>query len=102
MPELSKVQLGLESVAGTLVAATHILDIEGGASIEWLDDPYLPNYNTGVAQKTMQNAFVRSTASRLTVRDTPCSFQLLTYLLQMAVKAVTGPATSFPFPLPSP
>ena len=101
MPELSKVQLGLESIGGTLVAATHILDCEGGASIEWLDDPYLPNYTTGIAQKTMQNAFVRSTASRLTLRDTPCSFQLLTYLLNMAVKAIVGPATAFAFLLPT-
>lgn len=101
MPELSKVQLGLESVAGTLVTATHILDCESGATIDFLDEAKLPRYQTGIAQPTIQHAYIAGTAARLTVRDTPCSFQLLAYLLNMATKAVVGPATSFPFPLPT-
>ena len=101
MPELSKVQMGLESVAGTLVAATKMLDIEGGAELELLDEVRLPRYVNGIAQPTMQNAFMGGTASRLTVKDTPCSFQLLAYLCNMAIKAVVGPATAFDFPLPT-
>lgn len=101
MPELSKVQLGLESVAGTLVPATHILDCEGGATLDFLDEVQLPRYLTGVAQPTIQNAYIAGTAARLTVKDTPCSFQLLAYLCNMAIKAVVGPATAFAFPLPT-
>ena len=103
MSELSMIQMGLEGsgTPGTLVPATYKIDAEGGGTYEFLDDVAFPQYVQGIAQPTIQNAYARSTGTRLTIWDTPCSFQLLAWLLNLSVKTVVGPATSFPFPLPT-
>jgi hypothetical protein len=96
----NKVQMGLESVAGTLVAATRMWD--GEAEFEFLDEIVTPEYMSGEPGGAVEDAFIAGTGSRLTLKDTPASFQTLAHLLNMGVKAVVGPATSFPFTFPIP
>lgn len=96
----SSIAMGLESQAGTLVAATHKWDGEG--EFEFLDKIEMPKYLTGEPGQTVEDAFISGTGSRLTLKDTLASFQTLAYVLNMAIKAIAGPATSFPFVLPVP
>jgi hypothetical protein len=98
----TSLQMGLETAIapGTLVAATHKWD--GQAEFEFLDKVETPEYLTGEpGAKTVEDAFISGAGSRLTLKDTPTSFQQLVYLLNMGVKLIVGPVTSFPFTFPT-
>ncbi len=101
--KLSAIQHGLEVTPGTGVAATWKWPGEG--ELEFEDKVVRPPYMTGEAgQGAAQDVFVAQAGTKVTLNDTPCSGELLVYLLNIAVKGIAtgtgiGPYTwDFPFP----
>ena len=92
-------QLGLEAIAGTLVPATY--KWSGKALLKFLDKLHEGDYATAEAGGAVEDIWPASTGSELTLVDTDFSVELGIWLLNMGVKAVVGPATSFPFTLPT-
>lgn len=100
--KVNKIQHGLESTAGTLVAATfkHL----GSGELEFIDKvvPLGFNYNLGAHSGIVEPTAIAQTGSRLTLSDAPFSTEAMIWLGNMGIKTVAGPATSFPFTFPVP
>lgn len=96
----TKVQMGLQSTLDTGVAATHIW--AGEAEFDFLDQIAEEQFLSGEPGGAIEDTNIRGTGSQLTLKDTPSDFYTLIYLLNTSVKAIAGPATSFPFPYPVP
>lgn len=97
---LATIQHGLESVAGTLVAAT--FKYPGTGTLVFEDKVERPGYLTAEAgENTIEDSFVSQTGTTLNLNDAPCSVELLAYMLNIGVKSVPGPASSFAFAFPT-
>lgn len=99
--KLNKIQMGLESTAGTGVPAT--FQWKGNGKFKFLDAVQTPefDYATGVLGGNVEGAFIGDTGSELTLADTDMSAENLIWLLNQAVKSVPGAATTFAFTFPS-
>lgn len=97
---LTTIQHGLESVPGTLVAAT--FKYPGTGTLVFEDKIERPGYLTAEAgEGTIEDAFVSQTGTTINLNDAPCSVELLAYLLNIGVKSVPGPTSSFAFTFPT-
>ncbi len=96
----TNIQMGLQSTLDSLVAATHEWD--GQAELAFDDEIVEEEYAASTPGGAVEDTHIRGTGTTLTLKDTPASFQTLAYLLNMAVKGIAGPATSFPFVYPIP
>jgi len=97
---LVKVQHGIEAVAGTLVAATMVYP--GEAEVTFEDKVELPDYTTGFGGgSATEETFMSQTGTTLTLKDTPCSVELLAYMLQAGVKTTGSGTSSFAFAFPT-
>lgn len=99
--KLTKIQHGLESTAGTGVAATFLW--KGNGKFKFLDSVHTPEleYAIGVLGGNVEGAFIGDTGSELTLADTEMSAENLIWLLNQAVKSVPGPTTTFAFTFPT-
>ena len=101
---LSRIQLGWETTAGTAVAATTRWRGEG--RIEDLRETVFPKEDIGYISG-VDRTYVPKLGARITLDDTPATFEQLPYLLAMGVKSVIAGATdtggsgkiyAYPFP----
>lgn len=103
MPQIKliKSQHGLESTAGTLVAATFIH--KGNASLKMDDAIAVPefDYNLGILGGNVEGAHITDTASTLTWEDCDFTAEDMIWLGNMAIKSVPGAASSFAFAFPT-
>lgn len=99
--KLLKIQHGLESVAGTLVAAT--FKWKGGGKLKFDDAIITPEleYPTGVLGGNIEGAFIAETGSTLTLEDTDFSAETMVWLGNMGIKTVGGAASTFAFTFPT-
>lgn len=99
--KLLKVQHGLESVAGTLVAAT--FKWKGGGKLKFEDAIITPEleYPTGDLGGNIEGAFIAETGSTLTLDDTDFTAETMIWLGNMGIKTVGGAASSFAFAFPT-
>lgn len=96
---LEIIQLGLESTAGTLVPATY--KWSGKGSVKFLTEVVLPDYTLGTGGgSNVEDAYVAGDGTELTLADTDLTAEGLVWLLNMGVKQVLGPATTFTFDFP--
>lgn len=89
-------QLGLESVKGTLVPATH--SWLGPVTIEPEDEIVLPRYTRGILGGHIpEDAYVAGTGTAVNFGDTPFSVEQAAYLYNMLIKAAVTSAGTTPF-----
>lgn len=94
------IQMGMETDAGTAVPAT--FKWPGKGLVKFLDQLEEHDYATGEAGGAIEDDdTISKTGTVLTLSDTVASYELLIWLLNMGIKAVAGPATSFTFALPT-
>lgn len=92
---------GLETTAGTLVAAT--FKHKGNASLKIDDAVAIPefDYNLGILGGNVEGAHIADTGSTLTWEDCDFTAEDMIWLGNMAIKSVPGASTSFAFAFPT-
>lgn len=88
--------IGLETVKGTPVAATH--QWLGPASISPDDKVEIPEYDYGILGDTVpEDTYISETGVTINLGDTPMSVEQLAYIYNASVKAALSSAGTTPF-----
>ena len=96
LKKLQQLNLGLETVAGTLVAATHIWN--GPGHFQFDDAAFNPKYPTGVPfDLVVEDQYIADTGVTITLTDCDLSVEQLVYLFCMAIKGATASGGTTPF-----
>lgn len=98
---LRAIQHGLESTAGTAVAATFKHFGNGSLKFDESINPVGFEYAAGLSGGIVESTFIADTGSTLTLEDTEFSAEAMVWLGNMGIKSVVGAATSFPFTFPT-
>lgn len=89
--KLRKVQLGKETTAGTSVAATAIMRVQG-ATIEDASEYKFPEEDVGLLVNTDRN-YLPFTMAKIAWPDNPATFEQLPYIFEAGIKKVTTGVT---------
>lgn len=89
--KLRKVQIGKETTAGTAVAATALLRVDG-STIEDAKDVTFPTEHIGLLVETDRN-YIPALLAKLSIPDNPATFEQLPYVFEAGIKKIGSGAT---------
>ena len=96
--KLKYIARGLEGTAGTEVDATYLVKAPGAIKFDTMVETPELEYATGIGGGNVEGATISHDGTTITLSDYLFSHEDMVWLLNHALKAVPGAATTFAFP----